>query len=243
MSHLICLSNGLTYRLENNRNKMIDMLEIFNHDGVELNFPFPELLLNFKLTKRNIKFINQLKFVSLHLPWVNISYDKNVLTHKIITKVQNLSRVIKINNLVIHPLQINNFDLLNKFGLPVSIENEDPKMPKFFTPEDFQKIFDQNPKLYFNFDFAHARLVSDKNVEDFIKNFKDKIIEIHLSSLKKGDVDHWFLKPRDSAINRALIRKLRSIDNAAVVLECVAKDKKDLNKTKDEIKYIRELLN
>lgn len=242
MPRLICLSSGLTYRLENNRNKMIDMLEQFQPDGVELNFPTPELLLNFSLTKRNIKFLGLLKWVSAHLPWVDISYGKNDQTQKIIKKITQLSKKLHIDNLVVHPLQVKNFKILADFNLPVSIENEDPKMPGFFIPNDFKKIFKNNPELHFNFDFAHAGLVSDKNIDNFIANFKNKTIEIHLSSLKKGDIDHWFLKPFDSAKNCALISKLKQIKNAAIVFECVAKDFNDLKKTKAETTYIKNLL-
>lgn len=242
MSHLICLSTGLVYKLENDRNKMIKMLKAFKPDGIEINFPFPDYLLNFVPNDTNIKFLNSLKFVSIHLPWVDISYRPNSKAKKIAAKIRQLSKRIRIDNLVIHPLQIEDFQFLNKFKLNVSIENEDPKMPKFFIPEDFKQIFDKYSKLYFNFDFAHAGLVSKKNIDNFIGQYQNRIIEIHLSSLKKGENDHWFLRPHDSTSNRALIRKLRPIDNVAIVLECVARDKNDLEKTGEEIKYIRELL-
>jgi hypothetical protein len=242
MSHLICLSTGLVYKLENDRNKMIEMLKVYELDGIEINFPFPDYLLDYVPTNKNIKYLNSLKFVSIHLPWANIGYGPNAEAKRIVTKIRQLSKRIRINNLVIHPLQIEDFQFLNKFKLNVSIENEDPKMPKFFIPEDFKQIFDKYSKLYFNFDFAHARLVSKKNVSDFIESYQDKIIEIHLSSLKKGDNDHWFLKPSDSEKNRAQIKKLKQIKNAAIVFECVARDHKDLEKTSEEIKYIRELL-
>jgi len=242
MSHLICLSTGLVYKLENDRNKMIEMLKTFEPDGIEINFAQPDFLFDFKISSKNIKYLNSLKFVSIHLPWAGVSYDSNYLTNKIFDKIIALTKKIKIHNLVVHPLEIEDFSIFSNLKLPVSIENEDPKWPSFSLPKDFINIFNENRKLHFNFDFAHAGLVSDKNISDFIKAYRNRIIEIHLSGLSKGNKDHWFLKPHDSASNRSLIKKLKLLKNTNIVLECVARDFEDLKKTNTEIEYIRELL-
>jgi len=74
MKNPICISTGFLYRLMNDRNEMIRKIKEFSPDGIELSFAYPEYLSDFILSEENLKYLQSLKFISIHSPWKEISY-------------------------------------------------------------------------------------------------------------------------------------------------------------------------
>jgi sugar phosphate isomerase/epimerase len=84
------------------------------------------------------------------------------------------------------------------FDLKVCLENM-PNFPDAFCCEidDVRSILDANPGLYLTLDIAHAHTCGDEI--EFIKNFRDKMLHVHLhdnsrdndshSAVGEGDID------------------------------------------------------
>lgn len=84
------------------------------------------------------------------------------------------------------------------FELKLCLENM-PNFPGAFCCEidELQSVLEQNPGLYLTLDIAHAHTCGDEI--EFIKNFKDKMLHVHLhdnlrdndshSAVGEGDID------------------------------------------------------
>lgn len=239
MKNPICISTGCLYRLFNDRNKIIEELRKFSPLGIELLFVRPEDLLNFDTNDRNLRYLRSLRFNSIHAPWKKILYGPNRTSKEGLKAISKLYKQINARNVVFHKDQVEDYDLISSSGFVSSIENDDWEQPEH-SPEDIKKILDKNGRLKFTFDFAHALTVSLSDIPKYIDDFKDRLIEVHVSMLNKKLEDHWFLHKYDSRKIRKLLQYLKAVE-APLVLECVVSNLEEIKLIKDEMEYLRKI--
>ncbi len=239
MQNPICISTGFLYRFMNDRNEMIQKIKKFLPDGIELSFAYPHQLLSFKISEENLKYLQSLKYNSIHAPWKEIIYGKNKECGEVLKTIEELYKQINARNVVFHKSPQDDMNILKKYDFVASIENNDWRKG-LNTPIQIEEILRKNKNLMFTFDFAHALTVSSDDIFVYINKFKDRLIEIHLSMLNKKLKDHYFLYKFDNPKLRKLIGNLKNV-NAPIVLECVASDLNEIRLIKKEIEYIRKI--
>lgn len=239
MKNLICISTGFLYRLMNNRNKMIIKIREFLPDGIELSFAYPEYLFNFVINKENLKYLQSLKFNSIHAPWKEITYGNNQKSKDILEVIEKLYKQIAARNVVFHKEQLDDINVIKDYNFVASIENADWKEAGK-SVEEIETILNENKHLKFTFDFAHVLTVSLDDIPLYLNKFKDKLIAIHLAMLNRSLRDHWFLHKYDSEKMKELLNYLKNT-KVPIVLECVASDWSEVQLIKKEIKYIKAI--
>lgn len=238
MKNPISISTGLVYMLTQDRNDMIQRLRKFSPGGIELSFAYPQLLLDFKISQENLKYLKTLKFNSIHPPWKDIVYGNNPLTKEVLERIQDLYIKIGARNVVFHKDIKDDFGILKDFNFTVSIENDDWKKG-LNTPLQIEEELKQNPNLKFTFDFAHALTTSKDDIKVYLTKFKDRIMQVHISMLDRVMGDHYFLFKYDSLELRDLISLIPQ--NIPLVLECVAPCESDVDMVKKEIMYLKNI--
>jgi sugar phosphate isomerase/epimerase len=239
MENPICISTGFLYRLMNDRNEMINKIREFSPDGIELSFAYPRYLFDFVVKEENLKYLQSLKFVSIHSPWKEIIYDDSQRSKDILVAIEKLYKQINARNVVFsNKEQVVNFNRITGYNFTASIENDDWKHPLSNNPEVIEKILFENRNLKFTFDFAHALTVSSADILIYLNKFKDRLINVHLAMLNRNLRDHWFLHKFDNKEMKDLLNHLKST-NIPIILECVASDWNEVPLIKKEIEYIK----
>lgn len=243
MKNPICISTGLVYLLTSDRNEMIEKIRKFSPDGIELSFDDPQYIFDFVINKENLRYLQTLRFNSIHAPWKNINYGNNQECKDTLKAIEKLYKQIKARNVAFHIFQTEKMretKRFNNYNFISSVENDDCRNPGLNTVEKIEESLKINKKFKFTFDFAHALVTSPKDIPVYISKFKDKIIEIHLSMLSKEMKDHWFLHKYDSKEMRNLLGNLKNVD-VPIVLECVASNQNEVQLIKKEIEYIKAI--
>ena len=242
MDNPICISTGLLYRFTDDRNEMILKLRTFNPNGIELSFAFPAYLLNFNITEENKKYLLSLDYNSIHSPWKDIRYGDNPNSSRVLDAMKKLYDEIDARNIVFHKEQIEDFGVIEKMvseGYTVSIENDDWK-GGCNTVSGIGEILLKYPGFKFTMDFAHTYSIDPESSSVYIKEFKDKIIQVHLSLLTPALNDHTFFYNHDCSFNRRLIKELETLD-VPLILECVAQTEDEIELISREMEYIRSI--
>jgi len=244
MTKILGISTGFNYKISADMNEQIKIIRNLSLEGLinglELNFAFPEKLLNFKISEKNLQYLRSLKFVSIHLPWKDIIYSDNLKAREFLSSAENLYKKINGKNATVHTDEIKNFSVFNDYNMKISIENDDYKKGAN-TVEQIQILLNKNKNLKLTFDFAHALSISSSEIQKYLDRFKNEISEIHLAMLDREMKDHWFLHKFDNNQMARLIKSLSSLD-APIILECVAGDISELPLIIEEIKYIKNIL-
>lgn len=186
----VTISTGCCYDLKLNKPESIHFLEKYSIDGVELLFATPEQLHNFILDEQSLNFLKSLEFVSIHLPFENITYSDNQETKLLIEKANQLAKEVNAKYLLFHPQTIQDFTSIQA-KVPVCIENMNKKISGYNTVQQIQEALIMH-KVGFVLDISHA-LGNQLNPNDFLKL---KPIAIHVSGqwIKKGILkEHGFI--------------------------------------------------
>jgi len=239
MQNLISISTGFLYKITKDRNKMIEIIRGFSPDGVEVSFACPDRLLNFKISDSNLRYLKSLKYVSIHAPWINISYGDNQKSQDVLGSIKKLYSLIGAKNVVFHQEDIENIRCIANLNLVVSIENMGWNQ-KPNTIVETEKFLNKNKSIKFVFDFAHALTVSYDDIPLYLDKFKDRLIAIHISYKDRELKDHWFLHKHDSPKMRELLNEVKRFD-VPLVLEGVASNENEIPLIKKEIKYLKSI--
>ncbi len=220
----ICIGNlGRWGEKTSNIKKILSNIEI---DGVELVFKNNKELNNFKLSKKDAFFFFIYKFISIHAPWKEYQISDTSLK-----KLDKIAKSLNLLTVVVHPTQIKQ----NKWKtlcFPVSTENlkKDRK---------HETILEKNSDVGLVLDVAHAYAFSPNETKKIIKKFKERIVEVHLSSRVKGE-DHEAFK----LFTKGHLRSIESIKKLScpLVLETSTAFSENKKKIKKEIKEVRKWL-
>ena len=245
MKNPICLSTGPVHEFVPDFNERIAKVRGFEPDGVEICLAKPEELLGFVVSEENLKYLLGLKWVSIHAPVQNIMYCDDELSRKVLAKAEELARQINAQNVVFHRKEIEDPKILENYNFTASLENLDFRSPGCMqNVAEVKEELDKNNNLKLTFDFAHAFSIDPDSVSDFVKEFRDKIVEYHVAFLDKDTSGrssyHWFLHKNDSEQLRSLLRYLNNPD-IPIIIESTAAKKEEVDWFAAEIKYLREI--
>lgn len=227
-------------------NEKINILKGFPVDGIEVCFTDADDLLNFSINEENLKYLQGLKFNSIHAPWQNVDYGENEKCRNVLATIEKLYKQINARNVNFHIPDIEKVKetgIFNKYNFIFSIENDDGRrlgVPGLNTVEKIAKALVINKNFKFTFDFAHALATYPKEIPEFIDKFKNKLSQIHLAYLaNNGMKDHYFLFKNDTPELRQLLGCLKEV-SVPIILECVVADKKEIKLIKNEINWLKK---
>jgi len=188
---ILGLSTGCFYKFNINIYQKIENILNSRSNAIEISFPFKDDFLKFKPFK-----IENMNWISIHLPWKNIIYSKNKETQHILNKIKEIEKIIEVKYFIIHPNVVKNFNVLENFNLLVenlgSIEKFGSKL------KDLKKIKREfNPN--FLLDLAHIYKIDNhmKQLNDTIKLFNRNLKMIHVSGFKNNN-EHSMLYNADN---------------------------------------------
>jgi hypothetical protein len=239
MQNPVCISTGCLYLLTRDKNEAISELREFSPAGIELSFAYPECLFNFIINRKNLEYLQTLKFNSIHAPWKDVVYNDNKRSKDTLEAIERLYKEINARNVVFHKHYSDDINLIQSYDFVASIENADwRKDIPTNGHEGIEELLNENLDLKFTFDFAHAITVSLDHIPIYINKFKERIIEIHFAALDKESGDHLFLCSYNEKEIGALLNHLKNT-NFPLVLEGVVSANNKVQLIKDEIEYIR----
>lgn len=119
----------------------------------------------------------------------------------------------------------------DQLGLLLCFENMFQGYNSFFTPEEFQEVFDRFPSLGMTLDVAHAnigQIGGGKNILRFINQFRDRICHVHASDNLGRRDDHLSLGCGTIDFDMVASRLGRSGYDGTVTFEVFSPDPGDL---------------
>lgn len=218
-NNIFGLSLGCIYKFIKDKNKIIDLYkEQFNNkiNAIELIFTKEELI-TFTFSDENIKWINNLKYKSLHLP---SQYNSYFIALSFLKRNK-----LDIDSFIVHIDLINNIPkILQDINISILYENVDYK--KY----DFSNIKN------ICFDISHA--IAQNELFTFYEKNKKNIKQIHLSNTINNICHKLFYNAQkiDELLYMKLIMK---IHNNPIILETICNNIKELKK---EVEYIKGIL-
>lgn len=119
-------------------------------------------------------------------------------------------------------------------GIVLMLENY---IKPFDTPKVFAMILNEVPDLMIHLDVAHCNINQDENLtEAFFREFKDKIIHLHLSDNRGEDDDHLPLGCGNIRWDE-IIKTIKTAQyNRTITLEVFSPDREYLLLSKDKLK-------
>jgi len=239
MKSTICLSTGMLYKLHKDRNEILPELLKFKPDGIEICFMRYEHIFSFHPTNSELEKLKKLKFVSIHAPSLYVKWGENPESHQALEEIEKIYHRVGAKNVVFHDKRDDDLSVVKKYNFTASIENDDSRY-YLNTPEKMEKALRKYPEMKFTLDFAHVLSINSDLIQDFINNFKDKIIEIHMSWLGRKIKDHKFIHKHNSKKIRELLKLIKQL-NEPIVFESVAQNNNEKSLIKDEIDYINRI--
>lgn len=205
---LIWFSNWNLYKSEKNQyerfeNHNMMRFQIWVANIIELhciNEDVVDFLLNNEID------LSHFSRVSIHTP--NLKWKW--VAERILWKIRIIVEKNNIKNIVIHPDQIKDFDILVSFkDLPLSIENMDNEKTGWKTVEEVWLLLDKYKFLWLTLDLQHC-FVNDnsmKNAEEFHKKYGDRIVEYHISWYEKKRKHYKLFETKQNEIIDAWLQR------------------------------------
>jgi hypothetical protein len=164
-------------------------------------------------------------YVSLHAPMIT-----NIETLELLQKAHD---IFHFNLVVIHPDEIESWNIFSKFTFPFAIENMDWKKEIGKYLESMQDIFSKiDAPMVFDVNHCYTNDPSLRLAHDMAEMFKDKIKEIHLSGFEK--YHEPLFKTKQLEILQAIPDK-----NVPIIIESECETIEDVKK---ELDYIKKFL-
>ena len=235
----IGFSTGCLYKTKLSYLEKISLYKKIGAAAIELSFASKKELDNFKLSNDIIKLLDHFSYITIHAPWIEINYDLNLDSEKVIEKIGRLYEELPIKGIVIHPDCIGNFEFLESLKLPFLLENMNKGSAAGISPEHFKK-FVNNFGLDFVFDLQHA-FEHDQTMdiaEELISVMKSKIKHLHISG---QDNITRHLPVINSDNKTEIMQTLKICPSVPIICEGIMLDNFEERATK-ELKFIQENL-
>lgn len=237
MGRIIAFALGTIWKWEKsiNRAGLLDYVMKLGVDGVELTLSKKEEVYAFNPNKRQLAWLHSLRYVSIHAPFklVKAAKNENEVIRQL-DKIQEIYDYVKAKTVIIHPTNIPRLELLKRYDFHISIENLPKK--RHIPIDDMEKIIKRyNSSLCL--DVTHAYFWSKEESGRYVRRFKGKISEIHLSG-NYNRHDHLSLR----AVTRTFMKSIESIKliDAPIIIE-EGFDNKSLKFAKEEVALVRQL--
>lgn len=236
---IIGFGNGNFHRLysddkERFSHEQISLFQANNQaNAIELHC-LNEEHINCLLHIKNID-LSYFKYISLHAP--DLQYQKDETSNKILSKLLEVYKKYKIQNIVFHVDKVKNWDVFLDFStLPISIENMDNHKEFGRSINDIRSILE---KYNFNLtlDLQHC-FVNDKSLKlasDFQELYKKKIVEYHISGYEETYLHYPLFKTFQNQIIDSLKYK-----NVPIIIESTFDE---IGEQEKELEYIKQRLN
>jgi hypothetical protein len=220
-NYIFGLSLGCAYKFIEDRNNIISLYkEKFGNkiNAIEILLAKEELK-TFTFSKENVKWINSLKYKSLHLP---NQYNSYFLTLSFLKRNK-----LNIDSFIAHIDLINNIPkIFQNVDIPILYENVDYKKYSF---ENIDNIC---------FDVSHA--MAQNELFTFYEKNKNYIKQIHLSNTIDNNCHKLFCNTQKNKIDELLyIAYIMKTQKTPIILESICDNIKQLEK---EIEYIKGIL-
>jgi len=239
MSNLLGFSLGrLTETLNLSKNKrLFDQFKKIGISGIELTFATKERLYSCKIDDNFKRNLRKFKYVSLHSPFDLVREAKDC--KEVIEQLDVLAKMyteIRARNIIIHPDNLPPPEILSKYNFKVSTENL--KKKHGFGVFRLKKILREYPKIGLCLDTAHAYSWSKHETSELIRNFKNRITQVHLSARFRGK-DHQSLR----RVSKNFLFSIASIKGTFFPI-IIEEDIKTVNfkDIKDELNYFKKFL-
>ncbi|UCH02010.1 MAG: hypothetical protein JSV20_09385 [Candidatus Bathyarchaeota archaeon] len=200
----IGFSTACLWRLNIPFYEKIKCFSSFGANALELCYVTPTELNEFKLTSEMIADIKKFDYISIHAPFKEVRYKRDVTTKNIIEKLCLFCEQLSIQGIVIHPDITDDFKYLEKSGLPFLVENMDYRKKFGKTPEHFRGLIKE-----YNFGFvldtqhAYENDATMKLGIELISIMGDRLKELHVSGRTQSEI-HSLVHASD---NRDLIQQ------------------------------------
>lgn len=234
----VALGTVRKWSKNNNRSRLLKYVKKLDVDGVEITFGRKEEVYSFKPSTSDIKFLKGLKYVSIHAPFRLIrNMESEEEVEDILRSIESLYKKVKAKNVIMHPFDIPEPEILMKFKFNVITENMPKIMKKNHKLITLEDVFRKYPKIGLCLDVAHAYRKSMKETNEIVRKFGNKIRQIHLSGTYRGK-DHLSLK----CVTKDFFKSIEPIKSLRVPLIIEEGfDKRNLKLLEDEIKLVRQL--
>lgn len=231
----IGFSHGDLFKLHNvNTEKNISVLANCGSNAIEINCHTKE---DADSLKDLLPYVKIFKRVSLHAP-VNVRYGNNNETKELLRKLEDFYVQSVAELIVVHPDLVDDWNVFDQFDVTWAIENMGDRKQNFKNVTDLKKIFNEHGNWFFVLDLGHCNS-NDKTMflaKEFIEEFYDRIIEIHLSGYEK------FHDPLHRTKQIEIINYCKYLP-VPIIIESVFEISDGLDGVKKEFDYVTENLN
>ena len=165
------------------------------------------------------------EYVSLHSP--------DVVTVDTLELLQRAQGIFHFRTIVIHPDEIENWEIFSRFNLPISIENMDWKQERGKYVDSMQAIFEKiDAKMVLDVNHCFTNDPSLLLAKQMTDEFGEKISQIHVSGF---ETDHEPLfKTKQTEIMDAIVDK-----NLPIIIESECETIQD---AQSEFEYVKNYL-
>jgi len=174
-------ATGYLFRFGLSWDQIVDSYLEIGATAIELSLSSLEKLQHFQPSEQLINKLARFPSLTIHGPALEDFIDENA-----IRELARISRIVKAKIIVIHPDKVRDFFVLEKFGLPIAIENMDIHKTNFRTVKDLEEI-----KNNFNFKFVldtqhvYENDPTMKLGEELLELYGDRLSHLHVSGQTK----------------------------------------------------------
>jgi endonuclease IV len=175
------LGNIWRWDSSDNRNTLIDCVRGLDVRGIEITLATKRDLYSLKLSKRNIRWLKKLDYVTIHAPFNLFGESENEKdVSDQLNTIATIYHQVDAKRVIIHPEpDLIQSDILRGYPLQFTIEN----LPRKYnlSLSFIQTILDKYPQMDMCLDTSHAYSWSKYETQLLIQAFKEKISQIHFS--------------------------------------------------------------
>ena len=166
------------------------------------------------------------EYVILHAPPIPITAN----TLELLQRAQN---IFHFQAVVIHPDEIENWEIFARFKLPISIENMDWTRERGKYVDSMQAVFEKiDARMVLDVNHCYTNDPSMRLAGEMNAEFGDRISQIHVSGFETGH--ELLFKTKQLEIMDAIVNK-----NLPIIIESFCETVEDV---KSEFEYVKNYL-
>ena len=162
---------------------------------------------------KNLKYLQKYDYLSFYLPKKGFN--------KCLGELNQYQDKLKLKTLIIHPNNSVNWQTISQSKIPVLIENMDNHKKLFKTEKEIKNLLSKYPKLNLCLDVNHLES-NNLNLQAWLKKFRPRLKQIHLSILDNGYYQDSFKKKLRHALcmfNQDRLSTFKQLKKYPIILE------------------------
>lgn len=184
-----------------------------------------------RLLEISLSDLEGFEYVTLHAPNLGIVSQEDL--ESALENFEEAQGKFNFKHVVLHPDGIENWEVFSKFNIPWAIENMDQRKESGKDVADMKKVFEElNAKMVLDLNHCYVNDSSMELAQDFVEEFKDRIVEIHLSGFET--LHEPLFKTKQKEILGAIYDK-----NIPIIIESGCETVDDVKK---EYEYVKNHL-